>query len=404
MSALSSDHPRLDVEIYNESNALFVSNSIVRQAFEQSEDEEAAFRTAVEDRELIAVDLDQDDGFIARVVLGSLSAKEKNEWVGRGSRKLMLSDGKLVVAGGASYVSEDLDDEFYEIIDVPAGEYFVTVYQHLPSVNGERITQLEGWEGFLSYFRETRPKRRKLPAWIAELAESEGQDAGDSDDDEPDELVAFVIQLLPASNRRKESPLEDDRFVSTEQRIPAKCPLGIVPFGIESEDEMSKEEQAEFEASALAEQAVRFSDDADLAALFRPVADAIYAGSYEELPRFFVASLRERVSSYVAASIQSLREAAQEGDELPKLPAVNSIWRDGELAKTALPRWARSFEQGNNLFDAAAVTPATYLGDVRCEFGSADAYTQGDIDLYTIVDVLVCNTPDGPQLAGVSIY
>ena len=145
MSTLSADQPRCDFEIYNESNALFVSNAQVRDKFDASDDEPAMFRQAIEDRELIAVELDQDDGFIARVVLGELSSKEKSEWVGRGSRRLNLADGKLVVAGGASYVSEGLDDEFYEVVDVPAGEFFVTIYHHLPSVNGDRITRLPDW-------------------------------------------------------------------------------------------------------------------------------------------------------------------------------------------------------------------------------------------------------------------
>jgi len=404
MTALSADNPRLDVEIYNESNALFVSNTNVREKFEQSDDEPAVLLSAIEDRELIAVELDQDDGFITRVVFGDLSAKEKNEWVGRGSRGLKLPDGKLVVAGGASFVSEDLDDEFYEIIDVPAGEYFVTIFQHLPSVNGSRITRLAGWGGFLPYFRKTRPKNKRLPAWVAELAESEGEDLGDVGDDDSEELVAFVIQLLPASNRRKESPIEDDSFLATEQRLPAKCPLGIVPVGIEQPDVMSDAELAEFEAAEQAAQDLRFSDTADLAARFRPVADAIYATRYEEVVSCFVMTLRDRVGSYLAECIETRCEAAQESGEPLKLPAVKSVWRDGEPADTTLPRWSRLFEAGNNLYDATTVTPETYLGEIRCEFGDADAYIQGDIDLYLMVDFIVTDTGDGPQLAGVSVY
>ena len=66
-------------------------------------------------------DLIEDDSFVARVVFGALSSKEKPEWIGRGSRRLNISDVRLVVAGSPSYVREGFEDEFFAILDVPPG-------------------------------------------------------------------------------------------------------------------------------------------------------------------------------------------------------------------------------------------------------------------------------------------
>ena len=46
MTLLSEGKPRLDVKIYNESTALFVSNVQVREAFEQCDDESEGYRRA----------------------------------------------------------------------------------------------------------------------------------------------------------------------------------------------------------------------------------------------------------------------------------------------------------------------------------------------------------------------
>jgi len=215
---LSEEKPRLDVKIYNESTALVVSNAQVRESFEQCDDESEGFRQAIDERQLIAVELDQDDSFVARVVFGSLSSKEKAEWIGHGSRRLKISDGRLVVAGGPSYVSEGFENEFFAMFDVPPGEYFITIYHHLPSMNCFRITHLPEWTSLLHWFKRTRPKRKRLPDWLAVLADIEGGEIADDQvaNDGIEELVAFVIQLRPVSNRLKESKLEDDGFLSTD--------------------------------------------------------------------------------------------------------------------------------------------------------------------------------------------
>ena len=80
------------------------------------------------------------------------------------------------------------------------------------------------------------------------------------------------------------------------------------------------------------------------------------------------------------------------------------MWRDGEPAATTLPRWERSFAEGNNLDDATAVTAETYQGEVPCEFGNPDDYTRGKIPIYSMPDVIVMMTNDGQLLAGISLH
>jgi len=110
--------------------------------------------------------------------------------------------------------------------------------------------------------------------------------------------------------------------------------LGIAPIGIQQPEKMPDEEIAKQETVEKAAYEERFSDGTDLAAVFRPVADAIHAARYDDLPAYFVDSLKGRGSAWVAARIKSAREE----DELPDLPTVNSVWREGEPAGTTLPR------------------------------------------------------------------
>jgi hypothetical protein len=65
---LDASNPRHDCDIYNESCAMFLSNGQQKGAIDCSD---VGLIAAVDSRELIGVELDQDDGFIARVVLGN---------------------------------------------------------------------------------------------------------------------------------------------------------------------------------------------------------------------------------------------------------------------------------------------------------------------------------------------
>ncbi len=125
---------------------------------------------------------------------------------------------------------------------------------------------------------------------------------------------------------------------------------------------------------------------------------------FDLVEKHFVPSLRDRVAKYATAAFQQAREDAQEGDELPEIPGVNEVWRDGEPAETTLPRWQRSWEDGNNLLDPESVTAESYLGEIRCEFGDPKLYMNGKIDIHMMVDLLITDTPNGPLAAGIAVY
>ena len=389
MNKLTAETSRIDVDIYNESTALFVSNGTIKGAIDMSSDD--GYEQAMASHQLISIELAQDDGFIARVVLGELSPQESEEWIASGSRALDVSDGHVVVAGGNAYVSDDYspeeideeNEELFKVIAVPPGQYQVTVYAHLPSVNGMLINSLPQWKGYVPYFESTRPGA-SMPDWLAELADIDGEDVGEYDDDQ--EMVSFVIQLQASETPVDESPLDEDRYTKCEMRIPEVCPLGLESVGIEREESVYDPEEDEDRD--------RFTDTADLAAHFRPFADALYARKFEEAAAFFVRSLQEQAATYLQSELTSAEKSGP-------LQPVNEVWRDGESAETTIPRWTSGQKERNNLFDPDTVNEDNYIGEVRCEFGDSDAYIEGEIDLHLLVDTIAISTDDGPQLAGV---
>jgi hypothetical protein len=74
------------------------------------------------------------------------------------------------------------------------------VYHQLPFINGLRITHLPEWKGFIPYYRETRSATKRMPDWLADFANLEGEELSevDEDYDEDEEKIAFVIQLQPS--------------------------------------------------------------------------------------------------------------------------------------------------------------------------------------------------------------
>lgn len=416
MPTLDPNNPRHDCDIYNESCALFVSNGKRKGAIDASLTEELV--KAVESKQLIAVELDQDDGFIARVVLGELNEQESSEWIGCSQRRLDLSDGQVVVAGGNAYVSDDYPpeeiddqlDEYFEVISVPPGEYLATVYMQLPFINGFRITRLKEWKGFIPYFQSTRPDD-SMPGWLAEFADLAGEDLEEEDEDyeEDQEMVAFVIQLEPIGDDDSESKLVDNFFLDSEIRIPPVCPLGIEPVGIERDVEVV--DDTEYEE----EQRQRFADDDNMADLFRPFGVALYERRFDDAAQFFVDELKAEIATYLKSETEKADsgdntigailaefEDADDSDSKPGLQPLHEIWLDKEKAETALTRWKNSFEEGNNRFAPDVVNAENFLGEVRCEFGDSKDYTSGKIDLYGIVDSCIVATEAGPKLAGVS--
>lgn len=393
---LNSKHPRFDVSLGNESTALCISSGNVKSQLDCTT---AGLTPAATGEQLIYVQLDEDNGITARLVFGKLNKQEEDEWFERGSRVLDLSDGVLVACGGNAYVSNENDDkmlkdeyeDYYQEFVVPPGRYLVTVYTHVPSMNGFRLTKLEGWEGYLAYYRKTR--RKKMPSWIYEYAELEGEKTDDVDEDRMEEddgvdRIGFVVQVLPAGKKPKVSGLAENLSLSMETRLPAKCPLGIKPIGIES-DMATPEEEVELEREEAEEVKARFGDPKDLAEHFRPFAEALFQQQFEAASEYFIESLRQEAIQYM--TVRRMRRR--------KWEPLHSIWLD--RGKENLPSWRSNFEKSENLFAPDGVTESNYLGDVRCEYGSSRAFASGKINRYLIVDAPIVDTPTGPRLAGI---
>src|SRR5260370_10125760 len=142
------------------------------------EDYSRKVNKAIQDGLLIPVSLVQDNSFAIRVVAGdTLTAQEKEEWVGSLEWSLNLVDGKLCISAGAEWLYEggkaaDLaDDNFLSIVELPPGHYRATLYSYLSGVNGGAcLDHLAGGYGQTEptgqWVRRTRPQER-FPQWLA---------------------------------------------------------------------------------------------------------------------------------------------------------------------------------------------------------------------------------------------
>jgi hypothetical protein len=190
---------------------------------------------------VLPMSLYQDDGYSVRVVAGDLTAEEQSEWTSKISWKLNLTSGKMVISG---VCDEDMDDELadfpaaetggdYEsgcVIEIPVGEYAVSVYSYPPNDLAGGWMRLENprlfrecfgadaadsqYEKPVEYFNRTRPDETP-PGWIKEGYE----DAV---------FLDFLIHLAPLSAELKTPGFEPDGCILWEYRKPKICPRGIV--------------------------------------------------------------------------------------------------------------------------------------------------------------------------------
>lgn len=188
---------------------------------------------------LIGTSLYQDDGFFVRVVFGDLSAEEKSEWTARVSWKLNLESGKMVVSGVCDEDLEEYMEDFpiardkgdYQLgcfVEVPPGEYAVTIYSFPPNDLAGGWMAIEdrssfklcfgqesefGYEKPVDYWKRTRPEETP-PDWL-------------KDGYEDNNFLDFVIQLAPLSAELTPPGFESDGCILWEYRKPEICPKGI---------------------------------------------------------------------------------------------------------------------------------------------------------------------------------
>ncbi|PQO44046.1 hypothetical protein [Blastopirellula marina] len=384
----------MDVSLDNESTLFFISNGSSQRAIKCDVE---GLKQACEQEQLIVQMLDQDDGIIARVVLGKLNKKEEEEWIEQGVRILDLNDGMLVLAGGNSFVSsqsseEEFEDEadYFQQFLVRPGRYKVTVYTHAPCINGFRLTRRADWQGFLPYFATTRP-RKKYPGWLIEYANLDGEDVdaipAKKVDMEEEEFLGFLVHLELATDSTVQSKLTNGYVLETESRLPERCPVGIVAIDLEDHEPMSEEE---FEREEAIKHEARFGDPDQLAKRFTPFAEALFQKDFATAADFFIPELREAVESYM--NVKRNRRDRWE--------PLADVWLDKQNAGPSINSWRSNFELQGNLFAPDFVDETNYLGDVRCEYGNGDDFVEGKIRRYLIVDAPIIATADGPKLAG----
>jgi hypothetical protein len=239
---------RCDLAVYNEACAFYLTSKSLAGETPSEELLENAEKW-IRDGIFLPVELMQDDPFLCRVVLGPMREDEQHEWVGRLQWKLHIPDGVLVVAAGCEYVMGEFDpeddywDEFVHFIDVPHGDYKVTVYTHLPGINGEWVLECTGQaEPLGTWFRRSRPGQN-MPAWLAYRAVSDyDSDPGyeekweEADYDtlekaaEENECLGFLFHLEPLTDwdELTQMPtLDDGLFHATDVQKPEPFPLGI---------------------------------------------------------------------------------------------------------------------------------------------------------------------------------
>jgi len=188
---------------------------------------------------LIGTSLYQDDGYFVRVVLGDLTAEERDEWTARAAWKLNLESGKMVVSG---VCDEDLENYMREFpsaedggeyflgcfVELPPGEYAATIYSYPPNdLSGGWMSLADPrdfklcfgrnpefqYEKPRDYFTRTRPLEQP-PAWV-------------EDGYEDDNFLNFVIHLAPLKEPPALPEFETDGCILWTFRKPERCPKGI---------------------------------------------------------------------------------------------------------------------------------------------------------------------------------
>ncbi|AFY62014.1 hypothetical protein [Synechococcus sp. PCC 6312] len=197
-------------------------------------------------RAIMPMELYQDDGFRTRVILRELDEREQADWTARAAWQLNLPTGQMVMSGivdcnqEVPAFSEVAPEDMLQLyVDVPPGEYAVTVYAYPP---GDLST---GWgqivdpdlfeptvgiepENPLDYFLRTRPGEA-MPDWLGSeygATEAEREQHHQAGEKSPG-FIDFVVQLLPLKEPLPRPQLDGEMFIPWEFRKPQRFPLGV---------------------------------------------------------------------------------------------------------------------------------------------------------------------------------
>lgn len=242
---------RRDLYLDNDATAFVITSQCMGGKGLESISEQ--WRQAIVAGDLLPVSLWHDDPFVVRVVLGdSLKPQENLEWVGKFSWPLRVPDGRLAIVSGVEFLEEtfeELDEwqaDYVCFLDVPPGDYLVTIYAYLNSVNGEAFlkeaTPNDAKEPIGAFFRRTHPGK-EFPIWLQKHCVTyPATDPNHVDywqqakplSRETTQYISFLLHLTSQqidsdATKREGIPDLDDGFfwLAFERRKPAYCPQGI---------------------------------------------------------------------------------------------------------------------------------------------------------------------------------
>jgi len=228
---------RRDYEVYNESTGFVVTSLAACGTIDGGD---KAWDKAAKGGAFLPIELVQDDPLLVRVVLGPLRPEEEEAAIGRVAHRVRVEDGKLVLGGGRELLEEGLEDyrEYAQVVDVPPGEYRVTVLATAHGLVGGPLLERAKRAKVGAWWRETRGKAA-MPGWVARTCHAhtkldpghEDEWADEPETDEDELLLDFVVHLEPLEGAPPAPPKLDGGFVSFggwTVAAPTRCPAGLL--------------------------------------------------------------------------------------------------------------------------------------------------------------------------------
>ncbi|MBL1175524.1 hypothetical protein [Pantanalinema sp. GBBB05] len=193
--------------------------------------------------------IEGDDYSVVRIVANEpLTEAETAEWVGRVQWRINTNDGKILISSGfdpdcLAEWQEQGETEYVKEITVPPGDYQVSFYTYLHSMNGaiwlSDFCKDLPFPKLLPWFQQDHPGE-PLPTWAVTMLDDEDFPDAPSISaaiksgqlaihHQPVHWIGYLIHVLPfESGMTLDTPefgwFETRRWV----RVPATCPLGIV--------------------------------------------------------------------------------------------------------------------------------------------------------------------------------
>lgn len=241
---------RRDIYLINDAGSWSVvaADAVAAIVADYREDDEKFVQT----HQAALFQIEGDDYSVIRVVVAEpLTAVETAEWVGRTRWRLQVKGDKVLVSGGfdpdclAEWQEAGEDTDYVKAIEVPAGDYQVTLYSYLHSMNGavwlSEFNKTLPLPKLLPWFQKDYPDR-PLPTWVVSLLDDEDlpadcqyksletaiQSGYLAIEREPLHWIGYLIHIVPFQpGMELDTPEAGWLDCRKGIRIPDRCPLGI---------------------------------------------------------------------------------------------------------------------------------------------------------------------------------